>query len=523
MQHIAEGVVAVMPESLLTKQINLLSQADTSRKIANGKLRRETKGAFGQYMTPAPIASFMAALLPVSGKQEIRLLDPGAGVGSLSSAFVEALCKKRISNHIDINAYEIDPVLWPYLEETLDLCAKTGTSVGCNVTWDIIKEDFIEQASRKLSSVCSFWPEKVSTFTHCIMNPPYRKLASTSHYQTLLHSLGIKTVNLYSAFVMLSISLLEDGGHLVAIIPRSFCNGAYYLPFREFLLKHTSIRRIHLFGSRRSAFKEDNVLQENIILLLQKNGKQENVTVSFSNDGDFSNMSIADYSFSQIVQDGSKELFIHIPIPSEANGSDHIDVFKYSLDEIGLQVSTGPVVDFRVKEFLREMPEAETVPLLYSCHLKGDHIEWPIKGCKKPNAILIDDRTRKWLYPNGFYTVVRRFSSKEEKKRIVATVIDPASFKDMDMLGIENHLNVFHYSKGPISQELATGLMVYLNSTIFDDGFRRFSGHTQVNATDLRAMRYPSRETLIELGTWAILNHNINQTTIDQKVESLAK
>ena len=36
-----------------------------------------------------------------------------------------------------------------------------------------------------------------------------------------------------------------------------------------------------------------------------------------------------------------------------------------------------------------------------------------------------------------------------------------------------------------------------------DEQFRRFSGHTQVNATDLRLMKYPSRDILTRLGIWA--------------------
>jgi adenine-specific DNA-methyltransferase len=53
-----------MPEALLKEPLNLLSRADASRKIANGKLKAETKSAFGQYMTPATVASFMASLFP---------------------------------------------------------------------------------------------------------------------------------------------------------------------------------------------------------------------------------------------------------------------------------------------------------------------------------------------------------------------------------------------------------------------------------------------------------------------------
>jgi adenine-specific DNA-methyltransferase len=42
-----------------------------------------------------------------------------------------------------------------------------------------------------------------------------------------------------------------------------------------------------------------------------------------------------------------------------------------------------------------------------------------------------------------------------------------------------------------LDKELAYGLVEYLNSDYCDTIFRMFSGHTQVNATDLRNMKYP--------------------------------
>jgi adenine-specific DNA-methyltransferase len=101
-------------------------------------------------------------------------------------------------------------------------------------------------------------------------------------------------------------------------------------------------------------------------------------------------------------------------------------------------------------------------------------------------------------------SVVRRFSSKEEKRRIVASVVDPSIFTDAHMLGFENHLNVFHDNKRGLPQTLAYGLMVFLNTTAVDEYFRRFNGHTQVNATDLKLLKYPSRDALITLGEWAL-------------------
>jgi adenine-specific DNA-methyltransferase len=41
---------------------------------------------------------------------------------------------------------------------------------------------------------------------------------------------------------------------------------------------------------------------------------------------------------------------------------------------------------------------------------------------------------------------------------------------------------------------------VYLNSSLVDSYFRQFNGHTQVNATDLRSLRYPARAVLERIG-----------------------
>jgi hypothetical protein len=118
--------------------------------------------------------------------------------------------------------------------------------------------------------------------------------------------------------------------------------------------------------------------------------------------------------------------------------------------------------------------------------------------------------------------VVRRFSSKEERRRIVANVVDPAAFDGATMLGIENHLNFFHENKCGLPEALARGLAAFLNASAVDEHFRRFSGHTQVNATDLKLMKYPSRQALIELGQWAMRHEGLTQAMLDERFEALA-
>ncbi len=350
-----------MPEPLLKENPNLLLIIDSKRKAANGKLAPETKRDLGQYMPPACVASFMASLFPEPANKNIKLLDPGAGVGSLTSAFIDHFCTSYSEIYVDVTVYEIDSVMQDYLRENLSLCEKTANQKQCNCSWELIDRDFVIDSSRMIASLDTLWKEEVKKFSHCIMNPPYKKNLASSHHRTSLRTAGIEAVNLYSAFVALSVLLLEKKGYLVAIIPRSFCNGPHYRPFRKLILKNTAIKRIHLFDSRNKAFRENKVLQENIIIVLEKGATQGEASISTSKDDTFSDIKISNYPFRNIVKDWDRELFIHIPA-SPDNILELSESFSHSLSDIQLNVSTGPIVDFRMKEHLRQMPEKGTPP-----------------------------------------------------------------------------------------------------------------------------------------------------------------
>ena len=490
--------------------LQTFEQVDTIRKDVVRRISQKRKSELGQFMTPATVARFMASLFSPSTQQTARLLDAGAGIGSLCGAFLDRFAALDSGfRSIQVAAYEIDASLRDYLARTLAE-HQGDVAIECS----IISGDFIEQAVKLIL-------EGAPRFSHAILNPPYKKINSGGRHRLLLRHVGIETVNMYSAFVALAVQLMQPGGEIVAIIPRSFCNGPYYRLFRQLLFAKTAIKRMHLFGARDRAFKDDDVLQENIIIMLERGGAQGSVTVSTSTDDKFTDIETHTYPFDQIVIPGDPERFIHVPTSPEQNHIEISPAIRSFLVETGLEVSTGPVVDFRLKDHLRSMPERGTVPLLYPAHFSGQSIHWPRAGIKKPNAIIRNDQTEKWLYPNGCYVVVRRFSSKEEKRRVVATVVYPNAFNS-PMLGLENHLNVFHRRRKGIPESLARGLSVFLNSTQVDEQFRRFSGHTQVNATDLRLLKYPSREALTSLGVWAKRQGELTQDKIDQKIESLA-
>ena len=300
-------------------------QVDTIRKDVAQRISQKRKSEFGQFMTPATVAHFMASLFSPATLQTARLLDAGAGIGSLSSAFLDRFASSNAGfRNIQVAAYEIDADLRNYLVRTL-ADHRREIAIDCS----IFSDDFIEEAARLIL-------EGKPRFSHAIMNPPYKKINSGGRYRLLLRQVGIETVNLYSAFVALTIKLMQPGGEIVVIIPRSFCNGPYYRPFRELLLAKTSIKRMHLFGARDRAFKDDDVLQENIIIMLERGGAQGNVTVSTSTDDCFTDIETHDYPFGRIVMPGDPEHFIYVPTSPGHSQIEISPAIRSFLVEIGL-------------------------------------------------------------------------------------------------------------------------------------------------------------------------------------------
>jgi adenine-specific DNA-methyltransferase len=480
----------------------------------------EQKSELGQYMTPSVVAQFMADFFTnLHSIEKIKILDPGAGIGSLSSALVESILFKHNNiKDIDLVAFEIDIKLYELLEDVYDKLEESCRDLNINFQKRINNSDFIEKISYLLSNEL-FENEDILSFSHIIMNPPYKKINSNSKHRKLLRKVGIETSNFYTAFLSLAFRLLEPEGELVAITPRSFCNGSYFLPFRNDFDSKMSIKRIHVFHSRSSAFKDDEVLQENIIFLAKKDKVKGKIKITTSTGIDFSDFTEREVDYSKVINTNDPNKIIHIATDDlDEHVIERVNAFNCTHKDLGVTISTGPVVDFRMKKFLRKNPEKNTIPLLYSSHMNSGLIEWPKEGFKKYNSIIDNESTKRWFMPTGFYTIVKRFSAKEEKRRIVSAVVTPTSFK-YEKIGFENHLNVFHTEKNGLEELLAKGLSVWLNSSIVDMYFRQFNGNTQVNASDLEILPYPDYEFLIELGSEFKNNKNLSQKHIDELIE----
>ncbi len=498
---------------------NSIVQAEIRRHSTIVELDREERSIHGQFMTPMNIACLMAEMFNAF-PSTLRVLDAGAGTGSLTAAFVKECCSRiEKPDSVHCTAFELNDVLVRYLEETLRDCGTIAKQSDISFVSDLRHKDFIKTAVDSLSN--GLFSECSLEFDAAILNPPYKKIRAHSQERHLLQSIGLDATNLYAAFVALSIRLLRPGGQLIAIIPRSFCNGPYFRPFRQQLLSEMTLKQIHVFDSRKDAFGDDGVLQENIIIHAVKakpNG--ESIHISLSKKG-INPITSRIASYKDVVRASNGDKFIYLPTKSSDTAlTEWMFSLPSTLDDLGITVSTGRVVDFRAKKYLCQNPEEKSVPLIYPCHFSSGLIKWPKQGGKKPNAILDCTDSFSLLVPKGYYVLVKRFSSKEEKRRVVSVVYDPIRL-DAVRVGIENHINYYHTGGCGLRREFAFGLSLFLNSTPVDLFFRQFNGHTQVNATDLRVFRYPNFADIEQIGKIAIKKTPISQYQIDEIIRDI--
>ena len=506
---------------------HVLALADSSGWQTCVEKTREERGENGQFFTPPAIARCLAAWFQPEGfnRPSLHLLDPGAGGGVLTAAVVDRITTLHASEtlpdleDVTLEVWELDEAFLPALRQNLSACAALLRQAGIRATVQLNHGSYIEGAARALDPGL-FGTAQSPRVTHAILNPPYRKIATRSRERTLLASIGIEISNLYAAFVWLAVRQLADGGELAAITPRSFCSGPYFREFRRELLQKANFSRVHVFDSRLEAFSRDDVLQENILFHLRR-GKRGNASLMVST-GSLEAPATARVPQDRFVSPADPDQVMHITTESDATDvRGFIDSLPCKLTDLGIQVSTGPVVDFRLKDSLSDHLTKGSVPLIYPHCVKTGRVLAPSlrstdysdgRLSKKPVAIHENDETRKWLIPAAHFVLIKRFSSKEEKRRLVSGVLNPADFPS-GLVGIENHLNFFHRKRVGLSAPLARGLSRFLNSTVADRYFRQFNGHTQVNASDLRSFRYPDLSALERLGKASL--EDTQQSAID--------
>ena len=341
-------------------------------------------------------------------------------------------------------------------------------------------------------------------FDIVIGNPPYFKISRTDPRALALAEVVHGQPNIYALFMAASVARLRQGGQFVFITPRSFASGPYFRKFRAMFFRMLQPAHVHVFDSRREAFRRDEVLQENIILAgIRKddwrNQDQHLVVASSNGVDDIRTSCQRRVRLGTAIDLQSSHKVLRLPVRTEDDDAVRlVDSWPNSLRRLGLNISTGPVVPFRAAKHICErgsVPETH-VPLLWMNHVGPLCATWPLAG-RKPEFIGQD--AKRLLVPNKNYVLLRRFSAKEEARRLTAAPY-LASALATPAVGLENHLNYIHRPNGQLSEDEAWGLAALYSSRPMDTYFRTVNGNTQVNATELRTMPLPAHSAIVALG-----------------------
>ncbi len=487
-----------------TNQEGLVGYAGRLSGLYSKTLDTRTRKLKGQFFTPGQVGRFMAGLFQINGGA-IRLLDPGAGTGMLTAAFCERLLGNDESVNLTVDAYENDPGILSLLEKTLDSCKAELEKKGHKVAYNIYEQDFILHNQGCLTKSGLFWESEEQVFyDFAISNPPYYKLNKDSPQSTAMSELISGQPNIYVLFMALSASMVKPEGEMVFITPRSFCSGLYYKRFREWFLRNVRMSNIHIFESRKEIFNKDGVLQENIIVKAtkRKSTKGDSLVISLSKNRNLANIERIEVKSAEVIFQRNGETFIRIPTSSlDLDVVGIIDGWPNTLRDFGFEISTGPVIPFRATEYL--LPEStgsrESAPLLWMHNMRDMRVVWPLRRNRKESAIRVCDGSRSLLLPIRNYVLLKRFSSKEQKRRLYASVLLESELCH-EVVGIENHVNYIHKPGGNLSVEEAFGIAAILNTAIVDNFFRSLNGNTQVSATEIRSLPFPAIEEIKRIG-----------------------
>lgn len=463
----------------------------------NGKafvssLSKDEQKSLGQFMTPPPIATFMAQRATTGIFSDVvSILEPSAGAGILAAAVVQELLRREERpSRIELTLYEIDTRLKPYLRRLADRLRRAAKDSGVTLSCHIVIGDFLLSALAQ-----SARPE----FDVCIANPPYFKL-NKADPRAKAHTYAVYgQPNIYGLFQAACASLIKPTGRWCFITPRSWLNGSYFAAVRRHLLHYLHIDALHLFESRQAHFYEDTILQEAVIAWATAQPLRAGEIAFSTSQGvlDLRDAELFAIPTTEVIANDD-QMTIAIPVAAGANhaGND-FEEWHDTLATLGLKVSTGPVVPFRSKEFILESFARGAVPLLWMQHVKHTGIRWPIQ--KKREHILSNAASAWMLLRNTNYVVMRRFSPKEDIRRVTAAPYLAGSLHG-EFIGLENHLNYIYRPGGELTRSETIGLAAFLNSTVVDAHFRAVSGSTQVNATELRKLRFPPMEDLLAIG-----------------------
>ena len=486
----------------------------------SNQVTKSYKKENGQFFTPTPIAHLMASFCDLKNK-ELKILDPGCGTAILTCALIEHLSKQKPKTEfIELIAYETDPQLISFSDKVLNYLKKWLELKEIDFKYILHIHDFIFDNAKALLKE----EKNHENYDVIISNPPYFKLPKNDRKTIIAKELVSGQANIYSLFMGIASKLLNENGELIFLTPRSFASGNYFKAFRELFFNSVQIDKIHLFNSRKDTFSRDSVLQETLVVKAIKSSINPNKQVTVSSSigiKDIYNPNIKYFASSELIDLSSKEKILHLPTnDKEESILRLVTSWENKLNNYDIHISTGPVVAFRAWNFIKNEYENSSVflaPLFWLHNVNKMYLEWPVNLKNKGQYIKIESTSKSLLIPNKDYILLRRFSTKDDKSRLIAAPYFSNYIKS-NFIAVENKVNYIYRKNGHLERNEVVGLCSLLNSDLFDIYFQIFNGNVNVSATELREMRLPPINDIKNIGNKIILSNDFSVKNVNKTI-----
>lgn len=474
---------------------------------------KKERKKYGQFFTSKETALYMAEMFVIADdKRELSVLDAGAGSGILSCALIQMLQNKTNIKKVELTCYETDNNIIELLKNNLEF-VKQNSSL--EFRYEIITENYITSQYLDFNEMIGANPNP-KEYDIVVGNPPYMKIPKDAPEAIAMPTVCYGAPNLYFLFATMGLFNLKQNGEMVYIIPRSWTSGAYFKKFREYFLTESKLEHIHLFVSRNKVFDKEDVLQETIIIKVKKTYEMpaEVLVTSSKANNDFENVTEIRVPYNVVVSGEDKYVYL-VTNTEEIEVLEKLNKLGHTLPDIGLKMKTGLTVDFRNRDILRDEREEGAIPLFYSQHIQNGIVKFPIN---KEHEYMVTEQ-KGLQQRNKNYLFVKRFTAKEEKRRLQCGVYLSKKYPQYDVISTQNKINFIDGVTTELSECIVYGLYVLFNSTIYDSYYRILNGSTQVNSTEINAMPVPALDIIQEIGRTIIKTKDMSEANCDKILE----
>ncbi len=464
--------------------------ADYFSNIITAQKLMHERQKLGQFFTPINTAlKFVDFFNYKTNKTKIKICEPACGTAILSAAFIEKLCTFNKVSAIELTCYEIDDSILNYtnlvLQKLKDYCEHNGVSFN----YSLINKDFILENKH-------IFDDDVNNgyYDVVISNPPFFKLNNYDNRVKIAQKIIFGLPNIYTIFYYISTKIVKNNGHLLFLIPRSFCSGSFFKQYRNQFVDYIKFNKIFHFAADNKIFDSHSVLYEFILLHSQKK-KATTYNIKISHADKIDNITNITYNYRFNINTNL--------LPLAASKKDlailkKIGKFNNTLKSLGFNVIYKQLIITEVENKLTSISDKNTIPVIWLHNIESKKFIFPM-DYKYPNYIKNSKKIKQYTIPNKNYIFFRRYNNNDYITRIKSAVY-LRYIKFYDELAIDRLVGVLYTENADITEETYIGISEYINSEFVNSYFRMINGIINVTGDMILDLPVPDISVLNKMG-----------------------